>query len=78
MNSAATWFFIAGLTSTAPYASSRLGPMTEMECKQVAAVLPGQCRKIVALRTCGLDGRDGTYTACPILEGEIVEAGPRR
>lgn len=73
MNSAAAlWFFILSSTYHPPFESGRLGPMREEECRAVQVVLPGRCLQVIGMRTCEINGRPGSVTICPVLEGEVV------
>jgi hypothetical protein len=74
----AIWYLTIQLASPPiGLAQPLFGPVTEEQCRQVRASIDGlpsvvaaQCRKMVAMFTCGIDGRPGTYTACPIFEGD--------
>jgi hypothetical protein len=78
MNEAALWFLIIG-SINGMFPPSRLGPITEDECKAlvesihlVAPTLDGRCRKVVGAFACQVPGRPGSSTACPIIEDELA------
>ena len=84
MNEIAVWFFaVTSLCAPAvgPIASSRLGPMTELECVKFrdSGAVPGTCKKVVGLRTCSPEGLAPlgghmTISVCPIFEDELAGA----
>jgi len=52
-------------------ASSGLGPLPLDACMAAAAHLASQgivCKEAKMFIACGVDGKPGTYTACPIFE----------
>jgi hypothetical protein len=57
--SAIIWYLVMG--------SSYLGPFNEIACKRAAVELmnEAQCKQADYFMACSVDGRPGTYTACP-------------
>lgn len=64
---AAAWYFIAYFAIPG---QAYIGPMTAEKCAAVAAIIPEQgiCRQSIGFMACAVDGRPGTYTACPMFE----------
>jgi hypothetical protein len=78
MSAAIFFFVVTGIAGWPAVQSTKLGPLSQEQCiklKRALPELPGECRKVVSLMACGLDGRPGTYTVCPIFEGEIEQVG---
>ena len=85
------WYLIIELAGTAvgnPTARAQMvGPVTQQECEEAKAsigklpvVMSAQCRRMVGVRSCALDGRPGVSYVCPIFEddtGFVPSSGGR-
>jgi hypothetical protein len=65
MNYAAAWFLV--MIGGSQY----IGPMSMESCQKAAVALQGEgiiCRQPNMMMACGVDGRPGTFTTCPVFD----------
>jgi hypothetical protein len=73
MNYATAWFLV--MVSSGHY----IGPLPQAACQMAALSLRNEgvvCRQADSIMYCGVDGRPGTGTVCPVFDFPAVTVKP--